>query len=291
MKDVPDVIKPLTYFPKNFRRKIIKFIPKTFKLKIPILKQKNIMNTLQKFEWCKEPINNLFDMLKADFTIINDFEVFYKDQILPNNFKIVGPLYAPAGSDMRIDSDILKLFNSEQKNLKIYCTLGSSGKKEYLIEMIKALTKGIGREWQAIILAPPAICPLDEALSYTKNSPNVYITDSFIPAPLVNAMADIVISHGGQGTLQTAIASGTPVIGFAMQPEQQINLDNLVEAGVAIRLPIHRWNYKNIQKSIRKIHDNQTYKNNMKSLQAINKHCDGQKNAALAIWDYLLRVI
>jgi UDP:flavonoid glycosyltransferase YjiC (YdhE family) len=66
-------------------------------------------------------------------------------------------------------------------------------------------------------------------------------------------MADIVISHGGQGTVQTAIVSGTLIVGMAMQPEQQINHDNVVFVGGAIRIPKHRWKSKAINHAVKKI--------------------------------------
>lgn len=288
MKDIPDNIKPLTYLPLGFRKAIMRSIPKSLKLRIPAFVQTNIVSAVKEFQWNGEPVRNVFDMLKADLTIINDFEEFNKDHKLPDNFKVVGPLYAPAANNTQIDDKILKIFNSENKRLKIFCTLGSSGGKEYLFEAIKALTQGIGREWSAVILAPPAVCPIEEARECAGNGPNVYITDEFVPAPLINALADIVISHGGQGTVQTAIASGTPIVGFAMQPEQQINLDNVAIRGAGIRIPKHRWNSNNIQSAIKNITKETSYKENMETLKKVLESTDGKKNSALAIWEYIL---
>lgn len=288
MKDVPDMIKPLTYLPYKLRMFIMHIIPKSLKLKVPMAKQTNILEALKELKSDKVKAANLFDMLRADFTIINDFEEFNKENKLPDNFKVVGQLYAPNSDTSKLNQNILKIFSDENKNLKIFCTLGSSGEKEYLFEAIKALTQGIGKNWSAVILAPQAVCSIEEALKCADNSPNVYITDKFIPAPLVNSLADIVISHGGQGTLQTAIASKTPIVGFAMQPEQQINLDNIASKKAAIRIPIHKWNAHNIQCAIKKITQDPSYKRNMDALKKILDSTDGRKNAAAAIWDYIV---
>lgn len=289
MRDAPDNIIPLTYLPLSLRKKIMELIPKDLKLKIPAFVQTNIIEALKEFQWNGEPIYTLFDMLESDLTIINDFEEFNKDHKLPENFKVVGPLYAPAANNASIDENILKIFNCENKRLKIFCSLGSSGEKRYLFEAIKALTQGIGKEeWSAVILAPEAVCPINEAIECAGNSPNVYITDKFVPAPLVNGLADIVVSHGGQGTVQTAIASGTPIVGYAMQPEQQINLDNVVMSGSGIRIPKHRWNVNNIQAAIKNIIKEPSYKENVNILKKVLESTDGKKNSALAIWDYIL---
>jgi hypothetical protein len=46
---------------------------------------------------------------------------------------------------------------------------------------------------------------------------NVLVYD-WLPAPKVNPLADIAVIHGGQGTVQTACAAGTPSIGIGLQP-------------------------------------------------------------------------
>lgn len=289
MKDIPDMFKPLTYLPLELRKKIMKSIPRFLKLKkIPAFRQSNIVEAIKELDWNGEPISNIFDMLKSDLTIVNDFEEFHKDIILPENFKIVGPLYAPSSKNAEINKNILSIFNSSNKRFKIFCTLGSSGKKQYLLEAIKALTQGVGKEWSSVVLVPPSVCSINEAISCAGNSHNIYITDSFVPATLVNSLADVVISHGGQGTIQTAIASGTPIVGFAMQPEQQINLDNIVMRGAGIRIPIHKWNTNNIQFAVKSIIKKPSYKESIKILKNILDNTDGKKNSALSIWEYIL---
>lgn len=285
MKDVPDIIKPLTVLPKPVRKKIFSIIPKSMKLKAPILQQSNILKVLKLHYSEFGSVNDIFDMLEADFTIINDFEEFYTSDKLPETVKVVGPLYAPANTDKEVDKEIIETFRRPEGKVNIFCSLGSSGKKEFLFEVIKAVKER--PEWNAVILAPKAVCPIKDAQALAANSRNIYLTDSFVPAPLVNKMADIVISHGGQGTVQTAIASGTPIVGYAMQPEQQINLDNIVMRKAGIRIPIHKWKSGRIQKSVTMILNNPEYSTGMTKLQSVINNAEGKKNASLALWDYI----
>ncbi len=289
MTDIPDMLKPLTYLPLKIRKAIMKKIPKRLKLKAPLLKQSNIIEALKDLPWKGDSINDIFDMLKADHTIVNDLKEFYYEKKVPPNFEIVGPLYAPAVVTAISDKKIVKIFNRENNKINIFCTLGSSGKKQYLFEVIKAL-KDKKQEWNAVVLAPRAVCPINEVIELANGNPNIYITDAFVPAPLVNALADIVISHGGQGTVQTAIACGTPIVGYAMQPEQQINLDNIVSQGCGVRIPIHRWKSMNIQRGVERILKKPSYKRNMKALQDVLRKTDGKRNAALSIWSYLQKI-
>jgi hypothetical protein len=153
MKDVPDIMRPLTYLPRSLRHFIISHVPTSLKLKVPIMRQDNILQALSNLNWKREPIHNLFDMLKADLTVVNDMELFYKEMDVPSNFKITGPLYAPGGSEMKIDPAITRVFARKGQDLNIFCSMGSSGKKELLLEAIRAISQS-KENWHAVILAP-----------------------------------------------------------------------------------------------------------------------------------------
>jgi len=64
---------------------------------------------------------------------------------------------------------------------------------------------------------------------------NVLVT-SWLPAHKVNPLADVSVIHGSIDTVVTACLAGTPIVGVAMQPEQEINVDCLVRKGFAIRI-------------------------------------------------------
>lgn len=287
VKDVPDNIKLLSYLPLPVRHKLMRLLPKSIKLKAPFLHQKNIELAIKRYGFSEQPFKNLCDMLKADLTVINDLNEFYEAQKLPNNFKVVGPLFSPGDDDGELDPNILRVFSKSERRPKVFCTMGSSGTKQQLLEVIKALVSKEGTLWNAVVLAPSAVCPLDEALSCAGNRKGLYITDSFVPAPLVNALADVVICHGGQGTVQTALASGTPIVGVAMQPEQQINLDNVALNGAGIRISINRWTASNITGATKKLIENPSYGKRAKQLQENIKNVDGKKNCSMAIWDFI----
>jgi UDP:flavonoid glycosyltransferase YjiC (YdhE family) len=117
--------------------------------------------------------------------------------------------------------------------------------------------------------------------------PGVHITDKFVPALKINAMADVTLSHGGQGTLQTALYSGTPIVGVAAQQEQFINLSHIESCGAGMRIPRNLWNVKKIQKSAYRILSDARYKKSAMALGEYIRSLDGAKNAATAIWDFL----
>jgi len=100
----------------------------------------------------------------------------------------------------------------------------------------------------------------------------------FLPSHLVNEMADIAVMHGGQGTVQTAVWCGTPVVGIGMQWEQQANLDGLEKAGMGIRVPLHSVSRKNILSAVEKA-ASETCQARARKMQAIVRSCDGVQTA------------
>ena len=116
-------------------------------------------------------------------------------------------------------------------------------------------------------------------------APNIWMTDAFVPAKLVNERADLTICHGGQGTIQTAVSCGCPLIGFAMQPEQQINLDHIVQAGAGIRISAAGWKKKAIQKAIEKMAGDPAWKQNARKLCGEMRREDPRAKIAAAVWN------
>jgi hypothetical protein len=289
LKDVPDDLKPLTYLPLPLRRFIVRHVPKSVKMRAPGFRQRNIRLAAQACGWSGPSRKNLFDMLRADLTIVLDLEDFYVGETLPPNFRIVGPLYAASEDAAEIDPHILRLFDPSDEKPKILCTMGSSGYKEHFLEAVSALTSGIGSGWNSIILASPAICTLEEARAHAGAGSNSYITDAFVPAHSVNELADVVVSHGGQGTVQTALTCGTPIVGVAMQLEQQVNLDNVRVKGAGIRIPSHRWTASNIQAAVRNVLADRRYLENARRLQQSVRRANGKKSSAEAIWQFVTK--
>lgn len=223
--DVPEQLKIFSIFPKSVRLWLFRHVPNFIKSRVPILRQNNIRHAVYKLGWKGEKLVNTFDLLKADITIVNDLPDYYDQSKFPSNVKFTGPLFSVPDTDEAVDPEILKVFDPKNDKPKIFCTLSSSGSEEMLKEVIKVFTYGEGLNWNAVILSPHF--SVQKARELVGKREGVYITDKFIPAPRVNAMADIAVIHGGQGTVQTAIYSGTPIIGVAAQQEQFINLSNI----------------------------------------------------------------
>lgn len=287
--DVPDQAKPLTFLPAAARRKLVRAVPPALLRNIPMMRQNNIRHAAAERGWRGEPVRNLFDMLKADLTVVNDFAGFYADLEIPEGYVITGPLYAAPEDGGTVDPEIAGAFRRETDGqVNIFCSMGSSGRKELLLEAVKAIATLPQERFRAVILAPKAVCPVEEVIPLVSGRPGVLVTDRFVPARLVNAMADVAVIHGGQGTVQTAVASGCPAVGVAMQPEQQINLEHIARRGAAVRIPAPRWNRRAVNAAIRAVAAEDSYKTNAARLAREMSETNGRAAAAEAIWRFLL---
>ena len=116
---------------------------------------------------------------------------------------------------------------------------------------------------------------------------NVLVTD-WLPAHLVNPLAAVSVIHGGQGTVYNALASGTPVVGVGMQPEQEGNLECLVRHGVGIRIKKKRVTAQAVLEAVDKMLANPEAKRKAVALQNLVNRMDGPKGSAQFIVDRFL---
>lgn len=281
--DIPEQVPVFSALPAQIRKVLLK-LPLFIKRRIPPLRQPNILWAAAKVGWRGERLVNLFDFFKADLTVVNDLPDYYVRGKLPKSVVFSGPVFCRSENDEPVEPEIRNIFSVSSSRWRIFCTLGSSGTKEQLLEIVKIFTFGEGRSWSGVILSPMAVCPIEEARRVLGESQNVYVTDKFVPAEKVNSMADVVICHGGQGTLQTALHSGTPLVGVAAQAEQFLNLHNVVSQGAGIRIPMADWSARNIQAAVHRIMADENFKHAAMRLKERMESFDGIKTSANVIW-------
>lgn len=174
-------------------------------------------------EYDIKPLIKLVDLYQGDYNLITDIPELTGVDDLPENWFYVGFIYAKLKMEIPL---ILNLIPRDKP--LIYCAMGSSVNKDILKVVLESF-EGI----ECYVITP--MKKYIESMKNLKIPSNVYVTD-LLPAHLVNPLADIAVIHGGQGTVQTAIASATPFIGIGLQPEQEANIDLAVRQGIARRI-------------------------------------------------------
>ncbi len=287
VRDLPDMVPLLTRLPRPVRRKLAYWCSGLITY-TPIFRQHRLGAAAEACGWPTKGPMSLFDMNMADLNIVNDHPVFHADyaHLLPENFVFPGPLFA--GNTSKLDEDIAAHLR-RGPGPAVLVTMGSSGTEGFLFEAIKAFKPNSPHDWNVVVLSSPSICSIDRARDVAAGDPRLLVTDRFIPAPAASALADVLVIHGGQGTVQTAVAAGKPIVGVALQLEQQTNLDNVMNAGAGIRIQRQNWKAKNIRSAVQTVLNDPSYTAKAKELGDAMKSMDGATGAAEYMWKFILQ--
>lgn len=262
--------------PDLFRRGLFKLIPETWLIKIYtrfLLTTGIWMKPFQQVAKAHgiKPMTRLVELFSGDYNLVTDLPELTRVEVLPKNWEYIGFIYAKLENP--IPQEVLEL--PKDKPL-VYCAMGSSGRKDILQKVIEAFDG----------LDVRVICPMRDQLAElagTFKVPDNVLLTGWLPAHLVNPLADIAVIHGGQGTVQTAIDSATPFVGIAMQPEQEGNIEAVVTYGCARRISKYQVTKKKIQQEINSLLQDKTAKIKAKELAHLSSTQPGAENAANAI--------
>lgn len=230
----------------------------------------------------QKPIYNITDLVRGDVTLLPDLPILsgLPEEELTPGYYYTGPIFSRF--DMPVADEIRKVYARPGTN--IFCSLGSSGFPEVLKTIVAALKQ---EKDLNIVCATTTILDPEELGPNTDN----FYACRFMSAHLVNEMADIAVIHGGQGTVQTACWAGTPFVGIGFQAEQQANIDGLVKAGMAIRIPIYSVSGARILKAVRKMEKDKKYNRNAAIIKEKIRSTDGVTRSVEVMNEYLLRQI
>jgi UDP:flavonoid glycosyltransferase YjiC (YdhE family) len=108
-----------------------------------------------------------------------------------------------------------------------------------------------------------------------------------LPNHLVMPRVAAAVIMGGQGSVQTAIASGVPFVGLPYHGEQELNVAVAERLGMAIRLSPRDAITPALPQALRKLLDDPAYQSAATRAAQHDEGVDGAARAALAITDYL----
>ena len=100
---------------------------------------------------------------------------------------------------------------------------------------------------------------------------------------------DLAVTMGGQGSVQCAMAAGTPIIGIPLHREQDSNVHFLAKRGAGERLPIRKATTAELKALVGKMLGQPSYRQAAQSIQRAYALRDGPGLCASAIMDYVTR--
>ncbi|MDQ3790277.1 MAG: hypothetical protein M3422_23925 [Actinomycetota bacterium] len=112
---------------------------------------------------------------------------------------------------------------------------------------------------------------------------NDVLVEGVLPSHHVMPRADVAVITGGQGSVQTAMASGTPFVGYPLQPEQQANLDIAERQGLARTIPLAHATTPAMTRAVRALLHDEHARAAAQHVRDLYAATDGAGNAAGAI--------
>jgi UDP:flavonoid glycosyltransferase YjiC (YdhE family) len=109
------------------------------------------------------------------------------------------------------------------------------------------------------------------------------LVEPVLPSHLVMPHVDAAVITGGQGSVQTALASGTPFVGIPLQPEQHLNVHLAERAGAARLVPRDEVDSATLAAAIAEVLGSTGHREAARRLQAAMAEVDGPGAAADAI--------
>lgn len=169
------------------------------------------------------PLRTVVSLLEADHNLLTVMPWELEGFSLPPGYTRIGPIFAHLDGEL---PPLVAELAAEERPL-VYLGLGSSAHRALALAAATRLGE----------LPVNVVAPIRHYLhADDRLPPNVYVTD-LLPAHLLGGLVDAAVLHGGQGTVQTACATGIPFVGMGLQPEQVWNIDQCVAQGNALALP------------------------------------------------------
>lgn len=234
-----------------------------------------------------EPVPSLAALLLGDLTLVTDVpEVTgVSDAELARwrprepqayrgspSLRYVGPLFAQL--DVPIPDHVERILRGPGK--KIYVALTST--EEALVRRVVARARATG----AKVVVASTVHALDDLAGE-----DVAVAP-ILPSHLVFPRVDVGVVAGGQGSVQTAMASGTPVVGIPLQPEQDWNVVALARLGAAVRATPREAATAVLTDRLRALLDDAAARAAARRIADVFRTIDGPARAAEAIDEWLV---
>ena len=157
----------------------------------------------------------------VDLTLLADTPEYFPTRNLPANYHYIGPL------TMQSRAAPPDWWPPDKRGGRlVYITMGTTGLEEFFTIVPKVVNEA---SFTAIITTG------GQAAQTAVNSPGIYV-EPFINGDLVMQAADLVICHGGNGTIYQALQHGVPIIGIPTLADQQFNMRMVERLGAGRRL-------------------------------------------------------
>jgi UDP:flavonoid glycosyltransferase YjiC (YdhE family) len=235
-----------------------------------------------------EPMPTLASLLVSDLTLVTDVpEVLGipRDELeawrprRPEAYRpgtrltYTGPLFARL--PLPVPEPVQRLLDGRRPT--VYVVLSSSTPK-----MLRAVMQRVRAAGPRVIVGATIhdVGPVDDA---------DVVVAGLLPSHTIMPKVDLVVCMGGQGTVQTAMASGTPLIGIPLHAEQELNVDLAVRQGMALALAPRHAPGQEMTAAVQRVLRDPAFRQQAQRVRSLYDGVDGADLAAQAICRELAR--
>jgi MGT family glycosyltransferase len=217
-------------------------------------------------------IRSLHEAIEGDVTLLPDLPEFMPvKRGAPASFRYTGPLLWNASIALPDWFDRL-----DPSRPTLYFTMGSTGDARFFDEAVRIFGN---TDFQILITTG--------GLAEIKNPPpNVFIA-KYAPGEALMKVSDVVVSHGGNGTVYQALSCGVPLIGFPAIFDQEVNMQRVTALGAGIQMMGTEYSGPALRKAVDALIFDPRYRDRCETLADRISRFDGRRRAALHIHDFL----
>lgn len=214
-------------------------------------------------------LRTVVSLLEADHNLLTVMPAELEGYTLPPGYERVGPIFA------RLDAPMPTIVSelAARPEPLVYLGLGSSASRDVALAAARRLGS----------MPVNVIAPIRHYVDASDVLPaNVHVTD-LVPAHQLAGLVDAAVLHGGQGTVQTACATGVPFVGMGLQPEQVWNVDVCVRQGNALALAPGRAGTTALSDAVSRLLAEPSFRLAAERVRDICRHEDGARASAQVI--------
>jgi len=220
-----------------------------------------------------EPPRTIWDVWRGDLNLIADIPEYGPTEGLPSGFHYVGPVVwepeipCPDWLD-RLDPD----------RPTLYFSMGSTGYGRFFDVAIDLFGN---TDYQCLVT--------HAGLTNLSVVPENFFVVDYAPGSKLLEKSDLVVCHGGNGTIYQAMRQGVPIIGIPTMHDQEFNLDRVEAVGVGIHLSEVKFQPQHLADAVERIRTDSAFQQNSRRFQEILSGYDAPTASRDLIHQYLAR--
>lgn len=183
----------------------------------------------------------------------------------------VGPLFAQL--DLPVPEAVVPFLDGHQPTAYVVMSSGTPG----LLRAVVACARQAGL--RVIVGAT--------LHDFGPNSDPGVVVAGILPSHKIMPHITLAVTMGGQGTVQTAMCSGTPLVAIPLHAEQELNVHLAARQGMALAVARRHARGDKMTAAIRRVALDPRFKQQAQRVQALYAQSDGASRAAAELIRYM----